>query len=281
MPAAAGSSRLARRRSRRKEQGTVDKGPRESTVKCASPAHGEDGRGEQMPGAPAGTTRAPALASSPRVVGHQDYVIKTLLHGLTGPVSGARPTPRSWCQWARVPTTGLPPSRRTCATRLAIARRLYSAAEVARVARARPPVARTSRGRRLNSESSLPKLVLGGRVEADGESQSRDCLAGARHQSVDVGPRASKPGMWFQVELPQTRDADRDAVQRDGVAGRYRTRLCPAPRPEPAFPVVAVHPARPRRLRPLWGSRVSIKSRCRWMGRRGDNRLRVGREAAR
>ena len=41
-----------------------------------------------MPGAPAGTTRAPALASSPRVLGHQDYVIKTLLHGLTGPVNG-------------------------------------------------------------------------------------------------------------------------------------------------------------------------------------------------
>ena len=31
---------------------------------------------------------APALAASPRVVGHRDYVIKALLHGLTGPVNG-------------------------------------------------------------------------------------------------------------------------------------------------------------------------------------------------
>jgi hypothetical protein len=30
---------------------------------------------------------APSLAGSPRVQGHRDYVIKTLLHGLTGPVA--------------------------------------------------------------------------------------------------------------------------------------------------------------------------------------------------
>ena len=30
----------------------------------------------------------PALAGSPRVQGHRDYVIKTLLHGMTGPLAG-------------------------------------------------------------------------------------------------------------------------------------------------------------------------------------------------
>jgi mono/diheme cytochrome c family protein/glucose/arabinose dehydrogenase len=48
--------------------------------------HGTNGLGEPMAGAPPGTTMAPALAGSPRVQGHRDYVIKTLLHGLTGPV---------------------------------------------------------------------------------------------------------------------------------------------------------------------------------------------------
>src|SRR5690606_30773977 len=48
--------------------------------------HGTDGMGEPIPGENA--TRAPALAASPRVLGHQDYVIKTLLHGMTGPVAG-------------------------------------------------------------------------------------------------------------------------------------------------------------------------------------------------
>ena len=40
-------------------------------------------------GAPAGTT-GPSLAGSPRVSGHRDYMIKTLLHGLTGPLDGER-----------------------------------------------------------------------------------------------------------------------------------------------------------------------------------------------
>lgn len=35
-----------------------------------------------------GSLLAPSLAGSPRVQGHRDYVIKTLLHGLSGPVAG-------------------------------------------------------------------------------------------------------------------------------------------------------------------------------------------------
>ena len=31
---------------------------------------------------------APPLAGSPRVQGHRDYVINTLLHGMTGPIAG-------------------------------------------------------------------------------------------------------------------------------------------------------------------------------------------------
>ena len=37
---------------------------------------------------------APPLAGSPRVHGHRDYVIKTLLHGLTGPLDGKTYTGR-------------------------------------------------------------------------------------------------------------------------------------------------------------------------------------------
>ena len=44
----------------------------------------------QKVGAPAGTTMAPSLASSPRIAGHRDHVIKTLLHGMTGPLDGER-----------------------------------------------------------------------------------------------------------------------------------------------------------------------------------------------
>ena len=50
--------------------------------------HGEDGRGTPAPGTTSGLTVAPSLAGSPRVNGHRDYVIKSLLHGLTGPIDG-------------------------------------------------------------------------------------------------------------------------------------------------------------------------------------------------
>jgi mono/diheme cytochrome c family protein/glucose/arabinose dehydrogenase len=50
--------------------------------------HGPDGRGVPTPGAAAGSTLAPSLAGSPRVNGHRDFVIKSVLHGLSGPIDG-------------------------------------------------------------------------------------------------------------------------------------------------------------------------------------------------
>ena len=51
--------------------------------------HGDDGRGAKVPGAQNEALLGPPLAASPRVLGHQDYVIKAVLHGLTGPIDGA------------------------------------------------------------------------------------------------------------------------------------------------------------------------------------------------
>jgi mono/diheme cytochrome c family protein/glucose/arabinose dehydrogenase len=54
--------------------------------------HGDDGRGTSVAGSAAGAsgqaTMAPSLASSSRVQGHRDYIIKTLLHGMDGPIDG-------------------------------------------------------------------------------------------------------------------------------------------------------------------------------------------------
>ncbi len=49
--------------------------------------HGDDGRGAPLAGE-VGVTRAPTLEGATRVLGHRDYVIKTLLHGMTGPLDG-------------------------------------------------------------------------------------------------------------------------------------------------------------------------------------------------
>ncbi len=70
------------------QQATLKKGEGIYTELCYS-CHGQDGNGEPLAGAPAGTTMAPPLAGSPRVLAHKDYVIKTVLHGLTGPVDGS------------------------------------------------------------------------------------------------------------------------------------------------------------------------------------------------
>jgi mono/diheme cytochrome c family protein len=48
--------------------------------------HAPDGLGTPKP--ELATTMAPPLAGSPRVNGHRDYIIKTVLGGLTGPVDG-------------------------------------------------------------------------------------------------------------------------------------------------------------------------------------------------
>ena len=67
-------------------QSAIDRG-REAYGELCVACHGEDGRGTPHPAA-MGTTRAPSLAGSSRVTGHRDYVVKALLHGITGPVDG-------------------------------------------------------------------------------------------------------------------------------------------------------------------------------------------------
>ena len=67
------------------ERSAVDRGGTAYAEICFA-CHGEDGRGAPQPGGPG--LRAPALGGSPRVIGHQDYVIGSLLHGLTGPIEG-------------------------------------------------------------------------------------------------------------------------------------------------------------------------------------------------
>jgi mono/diheme cytochrome c family protein/glucose/arabinose dehydrogenase len=69
------------------QQGALERGNTIYTELCYS-CHGEDGRGTPTPGGAPGATLAPSLAGSPRVNGHRDYVIKTVLHGLSGPMDG-------------------------------------------------------------------------------------------------------------------------------------------------------------------------------------------------
>jgi mono/diheme cytochrome c family protein len=66
---------------------TLERGQTTYNELCFS-CHGDDGRGTPTPGGGAGSTLAPSLVGSERVTGHRDYVIKAILHGLTGPIDG-------------------------------------------------------------------------------------------------------------------------------------------------------------------------------------------------
>jgi len=181
------------------ERETFEKG-REIYGQVCFACHGEDGRGEAMPGAPAGTTRAPALASSPRVLGHQDYVIKTLLNGLTGPVNGTNytevmvPMGQSPDDWIAAIASYV---RNSFGNRAS----LVDAADVAR-ARAASASRKNKPWTAAELEASLPKPVL-----ADGWKLSASHNAAIASQALGINPwtsgHAQQPGMWFQVELLQ------------------------------------------------------------------------------
>ena len=65
------------------QQAVIERGATIYNELCFA-CHAPDGMGTPKP--ELATTMAPPLAGSPRVIGHRDYIIKTVLHGLTGPV---------------------------------------------------------------------------------------------------------------------------------------------------------------------------------------------------
>jgi len=67
------------------QQGQFERGGQIYNELCFA-CHGTDAMGTPKP--ELATTMAPALAGSPRVNGHRDYIIKVVLNGLAGPVDG-------------------------------------------------------------------------------------------------------------------------------------------------------------------------------------------------
>jgi glucose/arabinose dehydrogenase/mono/diheme cytochrome c family protein len=232
------------------ERALLERGRDIYTSLCFT-CHGEDGRGEPMPGAAAGTTRAPALASSPRVVGHHDYLIKVLLHGLTGPVAGNSytevmvPMGQSGDEWVAAIASYV---RNSFGNRAS----LVAPAEVARVRAATSD--RKALWTAAELEGSLPKMI-----PTDGLKFSASHNPQIAMQATGINPwtsgYAQQPGMWFQVELPQpmtiievqftstaasvdTTPAVPGAPTRTGVpgAGGRGTAGAPPPPPPLGFP---------------------------------------------
>jgi mono/diheme cytochrome c family protein len=199
--------------------------------------HGADGLGAPLAGAPAGTTMAPALAGSPRVQGHRDYVIKVLLNGMTGPVDGKTyrevmvPMGASTDEWV----AGVASYVRTS---FGNAGGLVTPADVARVR------ASTADRKALwmlpELEATLPHVLESQAWKITASHASDSAASAATLRGWNSGA-AQAAGMWLQVELPQPATItelqfDSLAAATGGRGGGRRGAGAAAAGPPPAPP---------------------------------------------
>jgi mono/diheme cytochrome c family protein len=197
--------------------------------------HGPDGKGAPMQGAPAGTLLAPALAGADRVVGHPDFVIKVLLHGLTGEIDGKTygtgvmvPMGSNTDQWIADVASYVRNSFGNSA-------RMITPEQVAAV---RKSTRRSQPWTMVELEPTIPKPLANtaewkatASVNAEAAVNATDATPTNRW---DTGA-AQQPGVWFQVELPQpTRITEihlQSAAPAAGRGGRGRGAGPPAAGP--------------------------------------------------
>lgn len=180
------------------ERSSVERGATAYAESCFA-CHGEDGRGAPMPGGRG--RRAPALAGSSRVLGHRDYAIGALLHGLSGPIEGLT--------YAEVMAPMRASSDRWLADVASYIRNAFgntaavvSEADVARVRR------RTSGRETMWSsaelEATLPRPLIPDATWRATASHNSGQAAGALDYTRWSSGAPQAAGMWFQIELPQT-----------------------------------------------------------------------------
>ena len=163
--------------------------------------HGEDGRGVTMAGAGEGALMAPPLAGSPRVLGHRDYVINTLLHGMTGPIAGQTysgqvmlPMGTQNDQWVANITSYVRNSFGNSAS-------FVTPADVARARAANST--RKLPWTHSELESSLPRLLPADPSWKATASHNTERAGNGLTLAAWTTAAPQAPGMWFQVELPQ------------------------------------------------------------------------------
>jgi glucose/arabinose dehydrogenase/mono/diheme cytochrome c family protein len=159
--------------------------------------HGPDGRGAASEGA--GVMKAPSFVGSLRVQGHQDYVIKAILHGLTGPLEGRTytdvmvPMGSNRDDWVAAAASFVRISFSNSAS-------FVTPADVARV---RALGDRTTPWTQPELDASVPVALIpqsSWRVTASHNSPT--AAGGLNFQGWTTGA-PQQPGMWFQIELAE------------------------------------------------------------------------------
>ena len=179
-------------------QPAVERGATIYNELCGT-CHGPDGRGTPVEGAP-GSLMGPPLVNSSRVQGHRDYVIKTLLHGLTGPLDG-----RTYQGGVMVPM-----GANTDEWVAAIASYIRSGfgnsgwyispKDVARVRAA--SATRKAPWTVSELEASLPRLLVADPTWKATASHNPQGASAAMNYSGWSSKVPQQAGMWFQLELP-------------------------------------------------------------------------------
>jgi len=182
------------------ERATLDKGQEIYAQVCFA-CHGDDGRGAKVAGSTSEAPLGPPLASSPRVLGHQDYVIKAVLHGLSGPIDGANypdvmiGVGQNSDEWMSAITSYI---RNSFGNRAA----LVSTADVTRVRAASAD--RKTPWTVAELEASLPRQLIVDPKWKLTASHNPDTAINALSIQPWTSGEPQQAGMWLQVELPAT-----------------------------------------------------------------------------
>jgi mono/diheme cytochrome c family protein/glucose/arabinose dehydrogenase len=225
------------------QQSALERGSTIYTELCFS-CHGEDGRGTPTPGGAPGSTLAPSLVGSPRVNAHRDYVIKTLLHGLAGPVDG-RTYPQVMVAMGTNNDRWIADVASYVRNAFGNTGTLVTAGDVANVRAATN--ARKVPWTVAEIESSLPRALVpdaGWKVTAshDARPAPRASAEGAFNFIANAAGAlsflgwttgvAQEAGMWFQIELPAPRSLTEIHFTSSlaGSAGRGGTQAWTFPR---------------------------------------------------
>jgi hypothetical protein len=143
---------------------------------------------------------APSLAGSARVNGHREYVIKPLLHGMTGPIDGRTypqvmvPLGSNTDQWVADIASYVRNSFGNSAT-------WVTAADVARVRAT--TVTRKTQWTLGELEASLSKPLIPDSRWTVTASHNSGAAAGALDYTRWTSDAPQQPGMWIQIALPQ------------------------------------------------------------------------------
>ncbi len=162
--------------------------------------HGEDARGVAVAGTQDGSMMGPALAGSARVQGHRDYVIKTMLSGMTGPLAGQTytqvmlPMGAQNDQWIASVASYIRNEFGNTAPFIA-------PADVARVRAA--TTGRKAMWTFPELEASLPRLVPSDATWGATASHNAERAANGLTLAAWTTGVPQEPGMWYQVELPK------------------------------------------------------------------------------